>query len=335
MEIAAKHSNLSPEPIASIAGKGPDRARRGGLLNSVGGKGAMLGAGLLGVLLGGLPFLAARALLYPRWAAENEKSMGGKLDLDLEVQPEYVKFTGRDGKAIGGWFVPAPPGTPEPWPCVLLIYGYGGFKEQMAGYARSIYEGGFATFMFDMSGSGLLKGQPVTFGFRERYNALDAANYLRTRPDVDPERLGVLGVSMGAATALLAAEADPGIKAIVSDSSYADLFGMVKPGIGAFVGPRAVMVAPLIVRYAELMVGMRSAAVRPDLAAETLGDRALFVIHGDSDPLTDPNSAQRLYEAASGPKELWIVPDCGHAYAPVVAPDEYKRRVNEFFQKYL
>jgi fermentation-respiration switch protein FrsA (DUF1100 family) len=134
---------------------------------------------------------------------------------------------------------------------------------------------------------------------------------------------------------LLAAAEDPGIKAVVADSSYADLFGMVRPGISAFISPYALFLAPLIVRCAETMLGMKSGEVRPDEAAARLGDRPLFIIHGDSDRLTDPHSAHRLYEAASGHKELWVVPECSHAYGPILAPDEYKQRVNGFFQRHL
>ncbi len=329
MVTTAKQVNLSQgaNRSASVKNNLAGKLARGG---------ALAGLGLAGLVFGGLPLLAARRILYPVWADEYLAASDGTLEWELPgVQPEGVVFEGRDGKPLGGWFVPAPPWVEKPWPTVMLVYGYGGFKEQMAGYAKTIHEGGFATFMFDMVGSGLRRGEPVTFGYKERWNMLDAAQYLRTRPDVDAERIGALGISMGAATALLAAAEDPGIKAIVSDSSYADLQGMVQPGVRAFVGSRALFLAPLIVRYAETMLGMKSNEIRPAEAAAALGDRPLLIIHGDCDTLTDPNSAQRLYNAASGPKEMWVVPECGHAYAPVVAPEEYKQRVNKFFQRYL
>lgn len=336
MALPAGTSNVSHRVSGHSAGKTKPQAKKGGIRGKLARGGALAGLGLAGLVFGGLPLLAVRRILYPTWAEQYYKTSGGKLELDVvDVKPEYVVFDARDGKQLSGWFVHAPAWVSQPWPVVLLVYGYGGFKEQMAGYAKIIHEGGFATFMFDMSGSGLRSGEPVTFGYKEQWDMLDAAAYLRTRPDVDLTRMGALGISMGAATALLAAAEDPGIKAIVSDSSYADLFGMVRPGVSAFVGPRAIFLAPFIVRIAETMLGMKAGSVRPDHAAASLGDRPLLIIHGDCDSLTDPNSAQRLYDAASGPKELWVVPECGHAYAPVAAPDEYKRRVNEFFQKYL
>ena len=214
-----------------------------------------------------------------------------------------------------------------PWPAVLLVYGYGGYKEQMVSYAQMLHSGGFATLMFDMEGSGLRRGEPVSLGYRERFDVIGAARYLRNRPDVDPEAIGALGVSMGAAAMLLAAAEDPTIKALVSDSSYADLISMIRPGLKAFLGLPTFPFGPFIVRYAEAMIGARRTDIVPERAVAELGDRPLFVIHGADDPLTPPASAERLYAAASGPRELWMVPDCTHAQAPTVAGDEYKERV--------
>jgi dipeptidyl aminopeptidase/acylaminoacyl peptidase len=298
---------------------------------------ALAGLGLAGLVLGGFPYWAARRVMYP--AFEEAMPAGTHIPLDIELSsdavPEYVVFGGHDGLERSGWFVPGPDARKKPWACVLLLYGYGGYKEQMAYYAKMLHEAGFACFMFDMQGSGMLRGLPVTMGFKERWDTLDAVEYLATREDVDSGRIGALGVSMGAATALMAAEVEPRIRAVVSDSSYADLNDMVQPGLRAFVGPPATFFAPLILRWAEQMVGMKAGEVHPEASAARMGDRPVFVIHGADDQLTDARSAPRIYAAASGPKELWVVPDCGHARAPEVAHDEYVRRVSAFFRDAL
>jgi fermentation-respiration switch protein FrsA (DUF1100 family) len=295
----------------------------------------MAGAGLAGILLGGFPVWAAHRILFPVHAQPLPHGLDGSLKLENGVPAVYVEFDGRAGERLSGWFVPPPAGVATPWPVVLLVYGYGGYKEQMAGYAQFVHDAGFASFMFDMRGSGLLRDEPVTLGYKERWDMLDAARYLRTREDIDSNRMGALGVSMGAATALLAAEADPTIRAVVADSAYAHLQDMVQPGLRTFIGAPAILFAPLIVRLAEMMLGMKSSQVQPAVSASRLGSRALFVIHGADDPLTNPESATEIFRAASGPKELWVVPDCGHALGPAVSPELYQARITGFLTRYL
>jgi hypothetical protein len=110
---------------------------------------------------------------------------------------------------------------------------------------------------------------------------------------------------------------------------------MVQPGLRTFIGTPAILFAPLIVRFAEIMLGMKSSQVQPAVSASRLGSRALFVIHGADDPLTNPESAAEIFGAASGPRELWMVPGCGHALGPAVSPELYKARITGFLTRYL
>jgi dipeptidyl aminopeptidase/acylaminoacyl peptidase len=292
--------------------------------------------GLAGLVFGGFPYWAARRVMYPANSAARPAATPEDLALDLPgVEAERVEFPSRDGGILSGWFVPGPDSAPKPWPCILLVYGYAGYKEQMGYYANIVHKAGFAAFMFDMQGSGLRRGKPVTLGYKEKWDLMDAVSYAHGRPDVDGERLGALGISMGAATTLLAAESDPRIRAIVADSSFATLVDMIQPGLKAFVGSPAALFAPLIVRYAETMMGVKASTISPEDSARKLGDRPVMVIHGNDDPLTNPRSAHRIHAALPGPKELWIVPNCGHARGPEVAYDEYRQRVNDFFRRTL
>lgn len=294
----------------------------------------LLTIGLAGLIFGGLPYWAARKVLYPPVPEPLPHGLDQALTIDPDIAAEPVRFTGRDGSPISAWFVPGAPGV-ERAPCILLAYGYGGYKEQMVGYAGMLRDAGFACLMFDMQGSGLRSGRPVTLGHKERWDLMDAVAYVRSRTDVDPTRIGVLGVSMGAATALLAAEHDPSIRAIAADSAYASLPDMVTPGLRAFVGRTATLFAPLIVWFGETMLGIKASDVAPERSAARMGSRHLLVIHGEQDDLTHPDSATRIFEAAAGPKELWIVPECGHSAGPQVSPLEYKERVNAFFRRAL
>src|SRR5436190_9401153 len=209
MTVPAKKFDTFPPP-----GSPYDTATRGGRF-TLGRALRLLGLSLAGLVLTGFPVWAARRILYPLSLRSLPEMLGDELDIEEGALPEKVEFDSLDGHQLGGWFVPGPDPDAAPWPTVLLVHGYGSYKEQMVGYARILRAGGFATLMFDMEGSGLRTGQAVTLGFKERWSVMGAARYLRTRPDVDPERIGALGVSMGAATAIMAAAEDPTIKAVV------------------------------------------------------------------------------------------------------------------------
>src|SRR5215212_2429663 len=291
MNSFTKQSHLSLDTPGMAANGASDRRGWSLLGRTLG----VLGFGAAGLALGGLPWWAARRMIHPMGAEPLPQDLGDTLDVGISARPEKVEFPGLDGHKLEGWFIPGPDASEAPWPVVLLAHGYGGYKEQMVGYAGIVHAGGFATMMFDMPGSGLRRGQPVTLGFRERWDLIAAARYLRRRDDVDKERIGVLGVSMGAATARLAAADEPSIKAIVSDSAYADLAEMVKPGVRAFLGLPSFPFAPLIARYAEVMIGAKASDIVPSRAAAALGDRPVLVIHGLDDTLVSPDSAYKIF----------------------------------------
>ena len=182
---------------------------------------------------------------------------------------------------------------------MLLVYGYGGYKEQMVGYARMLHAVRLLSFMFDMQGSGVRRGEPISLGYNQRWDLWPLLATSPPAPNVRPDRIGVFGVSMGGATALLAAAEESSIRAIVSDSGYADCLSMVRPGLQAFLGKPAVLFAPL-----SCGTQRRWQASRPQRSCPRQRSRAWTAgrlrIHGDNDQLVPVSSAYRIFEHASG-----------------------------------
>lgn len=139
---------------------------------------------------------------------------------------------------------------------------------------------------------------------------------------------------MGAAAVLLAAPADARIAAVVADSSFATLKGIAADGIRQFSRVPA-LYAPLVVRFGELLTHARIAANRPIDAIAAVTPRPLLLIHGADDRFVPLANALALFAAARQPKELWIVPGCGHAAAWARFPDEYVERLDRFFSSAL
>ncbi len=147
------------------------------------------------------------------------------------------------------------------------------------------------------------------------------------------QSVAALGVSEGAAAVLFGGADGAHLAAIISDSSYAHLGPLLQRM------PPLDSLNPLFDRTVLWQLGMMTGrAVRelaPAQAASKLGGCPLMVINGADDPLVPPADAHQIFAAASGPKELWIVPKAGHAAALSVDPEQYARRVKAFLARYL
>jgi pimeloyl-ACP methyl ester carboxylesterase len=128
-----------------------------------------------------------------------------------ELVPEEVTVESSTGAKLAGRFFP---GRTEA--TVILLHGYGGNQDEMLPVASTLHDGGYSVFSFDQRGCGRSTGE-VTFGASEQDDLRSVVDYLVTRADVNSERIGALGFSMGGATTLMAAADDQRVKAVVAD----------------------------------------------------------------------------------------------------------------------
>ncbi|HWI60364.1 MAG TPA: alpha/beta hydrolase [Symbiobacteriaceae bacterium] len=257
--------------------------------------------GLLIALLALLaaPLLAAGFMAYPpvrpRWEAP------------APPYEDVVFASDRDGARLSGWYLPAPAGTGDR--CIIIVHGF--LNDRLVHgrglpLTEALREQGFSVLLFDLRGQGESGGGPVTFGAREPWDVAGAVRYVRSR---GAEHVGLLGYSIGAVAALLAAAADPAIEAVVADSAWADL--------------------PALYRYLTLADERK---VRPAAAVSGLGARPLLLIHGTADRVIPVAESEKLMAAAAGNPlaELWVVPGARHTHSYEADPAAYIQRVVGF-----
>ena len=249
---------------------------------------------------------------------------------DLARVAEPVTVSSRTGVQLAGRFFPGASRA-----TIVLSHGYGGGQDEMLPYANFLHRAGYSVFTYDMRNRGGSGGDAITLGALEQEDLLSVVDYLAARPDVDPERIGAFGGSLGASTSILAAARDQRIKAVVADGPFADVASVVDTGFTAYIGLPAFPFSPVTVRIAEWRTGQRVADVRPVAVVGRISPRALLLIHGREDVALPPVNSERLYAAAGEPKELWLVPGTGHSGARGVDRTEYERRVIAFFRRYL
>ena len=120
---------------------------------------------------------------------------------------------------------------------VILSHGYGDNQNQMLPYAEFLNRDGFSVLIYDMRNRGRSTGDAVTLGALEQTDLISAVDYITSRPEIDTNRIGALGVSLGGSATLLAAAADPRIKAVVDDSGFSDAPNVIARPPAPAAGP--------------------------------------------------------------------------------------------------
>ena len=142
--------------------------------------------------------------------------------LSDEVDHRKVTFHNRYGITLAADLY-EPKGGDKPLPAVAVAGPFGAVKEQSSGlYAQELAKRGFLAIAFDPSFTGESGGEPRYMASPDvnTEDFLAAVDYLATSDEVDPDRIGILGVCGWGGMALNAAALDPRIKATVASTMY-------------------------------------------------------------------------------------------------------------------
>ena len=211
-----------------------------------------------------------------------------------------------------------------------------GFRSRMAeflGIVAHLWRAGHNVLVFEYYGHGTEVGTPLTLGYREINDFLGAVAYAKER---EPHNhLGVIGYSMGGATAIMSSARNADVEALVLDSTFASHRGVVDYNFHrAFRLPSApfTWIADYLLWW---RAGYRFHQVEPLRDIAHISPRPILIIHGGKDSIVNPNDATLLYAAAQEPKELWFLPEADHCGAYFEDRQAYVKKVTEFFDLHL
>jgi len=247
---------------------------------------------------------------------------------------EAVTFPSADGLSLVGWFV-FPRNGDGNGAAIIVCHGYASTRAEVLPEAAVLARHGYSTLLFDFRGHGESEEHLVTLGHDEVQDVQGAVTYLLTRSEVAPDRIGVLGRSMGGATVIRAAARIPDIRAVATEGAYASLADTVANDFANLTGLPKFPFAPLMVMLGEWQTGLDVNLVRPVDDIAQLSPRPVLLIHGLSDNVIPPENARRLYQAAGEPKSLWLPAGVGHGTSARQRPAEFEARVVAFFDAAL
>jgi uncharacterized protein len=242
---------------------------------------------------------------------------------NLGAAHEEVAFTTSDGLRLQGWFIP-----PRNGATVIAFPGRSGPQK----HTRMLVRHGYGVLLFDRRGEGASEGDPNTFGWHGERDLHAAAAYLRSRADVDPERIGGIGLSVGGEMLIRAAASSDVFKAIVSEGASGQ---SIRDGIANGEVSDEILADGAVTLATALFT---NDLPPPSLKSEvpTIAPGAVFFVYGEKGQggtETKPNRG--FYDAAREPKQIWEVPNGQHIAGITTEPEEYERRVIGFFDDAL
>ena len=249
---------------------------------------------------------------------------------DFGLPFEEVTVTTADGFRLSGWMVPSRNGA-----AIMAQHGYKGNRTGLLEEAAMLHRHGYGILLTSIRAHDESQGEIISFGAREMQDLEAWYQYLLTRPDVDPARIGILGNSLGGSLVIQYAAQNEAIRGVVAHSAFSSIDDTVATSLEYFTNLPAVPFAPFIVFWAEQEVGFDSSVISAKNSIGELSPRPVLILHGGRDILISRESGQLLFEAAGEPKELWYEPDLGHVAFDTERPAEFEERVVGFFDAFL
>lgn len=232
---------------------------------------------------------------------------------------EDVSITTPDGKRLHAWFIRAEGAAPgEVRPAILHCHGNAGNIESHLDFSHFLTHAGFHVLLFDYRGYGrsdaakMLTREPLAI------DALAAFDALVARPDVDPKRIGVYGVSLGAVFALNVAKHRPAVASACTVAAFSSWNGVASDHL------------PIL---GHLLI---SNALSPRDLVPSLGSRPYLILHGDADEIVSIRHAGILEDAAKTANvPVQVARIKGGDHNAVMDRQESREAVANFFESTL
>jgi alpha-beta hydrolase superfamily lysophospholipase len=276
--------------------------------------GALLLVALCAFIFGWVPYWLG-GIATTRRFQYNDKANNGLTPASFTLPFEEVSFQAVDGVPLKGWWVPAPDAKGT----VVLIHGLNRSRLEMVKKVPFVHAQGWNALLFDLRHHGASGGPVTSFGWFEKQDAEAAKTYAESR---SKGPVVFWGISLGAATAGLAAADDSSVAGVVCDSSYRSLPDTVGHHLQLFRGFRWWMrvvpswpVGDEVIFWMGRRGGFNPRAVDIQAAARRLAGRPVLFVCNAGDRRMPSDIAFDLKTAAGEHAKVLVVPGNTHGEA--------------------
>ncbi len=242
---------------------------------------------------------------------------------------ESVTLLSRDGLRIAGWYLPS-----KNRAAVVLSHSHSSHRAMTLPVAAMLADEGYGVLMIDLRAHGESEGRTFTL-WQAGDDVLGAVDYLQTRPDVDPNRIGAWGFSAGAAASVHAAAQSEAIKGVIADGLSWVRF---KDARGLY---RGLTYQYLLIDWVHMTVTdlFYAGSSHPRALVDDVGlipPRPLLIMVAEDHPFDNESLAAEQYKRIGGESvSVWIVPGVVHGGGWDLHPQEYRQHLLNFFVRAL
>jgi fermentation-respiration switch protein FrsA (DUF1100 family) len=235
---------------------------------------------------------------------------------------ESVTLETSDGLRLAGWYVPSTNGA-----AILAFPG----RHGPIPHARLLARHGYGVLLLDMRGQGESEGDPNALGWGATRDVDAAMAFLQARPDVEPDRIGGLGLSVGGELLIEAAATNTALRAVVSEG--AGERSVRESSLRGAAGLPSLPLAAMLTAATAIFSGDVPPPALQSVVAR-IAPRPLLLVHagrGQGGEELNPD----YFAAAREPKARWEIPEATHVGGLEARPAEYERRIVGFFDRAL
>jgi pimeloyl-ACP methyl ester carboxylesterase len=272
-----------------------------------------------------LAFVAYPVAVAVYATAQPPAELGTDSPADRDLEHDDVTLSTDDDVELSGWYLPTRNGA-----AVVLLHGASSTRTAVLRHAEALHDMGYGVLLFDARGHGRSQGRTMDLGWYGDLDVAAAVDHLQSLPEVDDDRIGVVGMSMGGEEALGAAAGDPRIRAVVAEGAenrtYEDRDDWLPSGIGGWLQRRIDQVTFALVDLttpASPPIGLRDAAA-------VVAPRPILLIVGEGEDA----AARSIRDGAPEHVEIW---ETGTAHIAGLADrgQDWRQRVESFLDRAL
>ncbi len=261
--------------------------------------------------------------------SDEEKTLYSWMAELSEHEHENVEITSYDGTKLCGKYYHVSDNAP----LEIAFHGYRSLAERdFCGGAKICFDNGINLLTVDQRAHGNSGGNTLTFGIKERYDCLEWAKYASERFGNDTKII-LAGVSMGAATVLMASDLDlpENVVGIIADCPYSSPEEIIKKVCKD-------KKLPVEIFYPAVKTGAKLFGkfdLEEDGAKKSVQNAKVpvLLIHGLADGFVPHEMSESIFGACSADRTLLEVPEADHARSYLVNKELYEKTVLEFIDK--